>query len=228
MITIYTIAYNEEFMLPHFIKWYRNNIPDCKIVVYDNESTDKTKQIALENNCEVINYSTNNKLCDQTYLNIKNNCWKKADTDWVIVCDADEFLDINFNDLNFCTIVKSTGYNMCNILNLGELSDIKHGIKATQYDKAILFNKKHIEEINYSAGCHGCDPKGQVIYNTKEFNLYHMHFINEDLMVEKYKRNAKRLSENNKLNRWGYHYEQQEESIRESYKNHLQLSEKIK
>ena len=95
MITIYTITYNEEVVLPYFITWYRNRFPDCRIVVYDNYSTDNTEKIALEHNCEVIKYDTNNQLSDSKYLEIKNNCWKTANTDWVIVCDCDEFLDVN-------------------------------------------------------------------------------------------------------------------------------------
>ena len=54
MITIYTIAYNEEVMLPFMIKWYRERFPECKIVVYDNFSTDKTEEIALSNDCQVV------------------------------------------------------------------------------------------------------------------------------------------------------------------------------
>ena len=58
------------------IKWYRERFPNCLIIVYDNESTDRSVQIALENNCKVISYSTNNQLSDSKYLEIKNNCWK--------------------------------------------------------------------------------------------------------------------------------------------------------
>jgi len=36
-MTIYTITYNEELMLPYFIRHYRLRFPNCKIVVYDNE-----------------------------------------------------------------------------------------------------------------------------------------------------------------------------------------------
>ena len=51
-IACYTITYNEELMLPHFIKHYKQFCD--KIVVYDNMSTDRTKEIALDNGCEVI------------------------------------------------------------------------------------------------------------------------------------------------------------------------------
>ena len=227
-ITIYTITYNEEFMLPFFIKWYRNIFPDCKIVVYDNYSTDNTVQIAKDNNCEVIQYDTNNQLSDSKYLEIKNNCWKNAETDWVIVCDADELLDIKPEDLNTDqTLFKSKGYNMCNVDNISNILDIKHGIAAVQYDKVICFNKKYIKQINYTPGCHSCNPKGDVIYTLKRPKLLHMKFMNEDLLVEKYKSYASRLSEENIKNSWGYHYASKEQEIRESFKNHLKASKLI-
>lgn len=225
MLTIYTITYNEEFILPHFIKWYRDRFKDCKIVFYDNESTDRTQQIALEQGCEVIPYHTGNTLSDSKYLDIKNNVWKDAETDWVIVCDADEFLEIRPEDLNTNqTLFKSKGFNMCNVNGLKEIGNIRNGIEAHQYDKVICFNKKYIKEINYTAGCHGCNPIGDIIYSVKNPRLFHMKFIDEDLLVEKYKLYASRLSEENKRNMWGYHYQEQEQTIRESFKNHLQLA----
>jgi len=228
MITVYTIAYNEEFMLPFFIKWYRERFPDCRIVVYDNESIDNTVGIAYENNCEVVFYSTNDTLSDSKYLEIKNNCWKSANTDWVIVCDVDELLDITPEMLNTDqTLFKSKGYNMCNVDNTSNVLDIKYGIESSAYDKTICFNKKYIKEINYDPGCHSCKPKGDVIYTTKTPKLLHMKFINEDLLAEKYKSYKSRLSAENLKNNWGFQYKEEEKKVRESYKNHLKLAKEI-
>lgn len=227
-ITIYVITFNEEYVLPFFIKWYRDRFPNCKIVVYDNYSTDNTVKIALENNCEVIPYDTNNQLSDSKYLEIKNNCWKNAETDWVLIADCDELLDIKLEDLNTnCTLFKAKGYNMCNVEELDNILDIKHGIEAKQYDKVLCFNREQIKEINYTPGCHSCNPVGNIIYNSKKPKLLHMRFINEDLLVEKHKLYASRLSDENLKQNWGYHYREQENNIRESFKNHLKQSKEI-
>jgi glycosyltransferase involved in cell wall biosynthesis len=228
-LTIITITYNEEFILPHFIKWYRDRFPNCKIVVYDNESTDGTKNICLSTpNLTYIPYYTGNKLSDSTYLKIKNNAWKHADTDWVIVCDADEFLDITPEDLNTNqTLFESKGYNMCNVDNIDDVCSFRHGVEAKQYDKIVCFNKRYIKEINYGAGCHNAEPQGDVIFSSVRPKLCHMKFINVDLLVNKYKSYASRLSDENKQMRWGYHYEQEEWRIREEYKNTLQLAKII-
>jgi glycosyltransferase involved in cell wall biosynthesis len=234
MITIVTITYNEEFILPHFIKWYRDRFPNCKIVVYDNESTDGTKNICLSTpNLTYIPYYTGNKLSDSTYLKIKNNAWKHADTDWVIVCDADEFLEVtpwNINEFDDFEdrLVQGYGYNMCNVDGVEDVTQIKHGVRATQYDKTLLFNRKYVKEINYSAGCHSCEPIGDVSKSVISLPLYHMKFINVDLLVNKYKSYASRLSDENKAMRWGYHYEQEEWLIREEFKNTLNLAKIIR
>ena len=88
-ITIYTVAYNEELMLPFFIKHYRTLFPECHIVVYDNQSTDRTVEIAKESNCEVIQYDTDNKISDRKYLEIKNT-----------IKNIYETIQFNENDIN--------------------------------------------------------------------------------------------------------------------------------
>ena len=42
-ITLYTICYNEQEMLPYFLNHYSKMVD--KIVVYDNQSTDNSRQI---------------------------------------------------------------------------------------------------------------------------------------------------------------------------------------
>jgi glycosyltransferase involved in cell wall biosynthesis len=228
-MTIYTITYNEEFMLPFFIRWYRERFPDCEIVIYDNESTDKTQDIAIANKCQIISYNTNNQLSDNKYLQIKNHCWKNSKTDWVLICDVDEFLEINPNMLNTNqTLFKSKGYNICNVDNLTNINDIKHGIEAVQYDKVLCFNKSYIKEINYNHGCHTCNPVGDVVYSQNRPNLFHMKFINENLLVEKYKNYASRLSKENIKYNWGFHYRKDETSIRDNFKNHLKSAKIIR
>ena len=230
MITIYTITYNEEVILPYFIKWYRDRFPNCKIVVYDNESTDGTKNICLNTpNLQYIPYHTGNKLSDSTYLKIKNNAWKHADTDWVIVCDVDEFLDVNESNLNDNqSIYKSKGFNMFNLDNLEDITEINYGLPAVQYDKSILFNRKRLTEINYGAGCHHCDSQGDVVFSVINPPLYHMKFLNVDYIVQRYKMYSERLSDENLEMRWGYHYQQAEQEIRDSYHNWAKIVEKIR
>lgn len=222
MLTIYTIAYNEEIMLPFMIKWYRERFSDCKIVVYDNYSTDNTEKIALENNCTVIKYDSNNEIRDDLYLEIKNNCWKTANTNWVLVCDVDEFLDINEDDLKNeesiqTTIIKSKGYDIVNLEDNYNIDNMNCGCNNPGYSKNYLFNKLNIEEINYTPGCHTSNPVGKIKYSEKVYNLFHNKYINVDYLIEKHKVYAKRLSNTNKQHGWGNHYFIKETIIREDF-----------
>ncbi len=232
MITVYTIAYNEEVMLPFFIKWYRERFPDCKIVIYDNESTDNTVKIALENNCEIISFNTNNKFEDAVNMYIKNTCWKVASTSWVVVCDADELLSIDQNtlieeDKKGTTIISTQGWNMVNKDELTDIEQIQFGFKHDHQSKKILFNKEKIKEMNYDPGAHNIRPIGDVKYSEKIYSLCHFKYLSEDYLVNRYKLLQSRLSETNKRYGWGVHYNTSEENIRQSYKNSKNILSKI-
>lgn len=236
MITIYTITFNEEVILPYFINHYRKRFPNCRIVVYDNVSDDKTIEIALQNNCEVITYNTDGKLSDSAFLQIKNNCWKDSKTDWVLVCDADEFLDIDEQDLlkeenSGNSLIRFEGYNMVDIredTSVLDIENIKYGCKASQYDKFYLFNKKKISEINYTPGCHSAYPIGEKKFSNKIYLALHYIYLSEDKMVKKYETFAKRLSEENKQRQWSIHYLKSEAEVRAEFKHNQKRKDLIK
>jgi glycosyltransferase involved in cell wall biosynthesis len=225
MVTIYTITYNEEVMLPFFIKHYRERFPNCRIVIFDNMSDDKTVEIASQNNCEVVTYDTGGKLSDSVFLQIKNNCWKDAETDWVLVCDCDEFLNINEQQLKHedslgVSIISTEGYNMIDLredTSVLDIGNIKYGSREKNYDKKILFKKRKIIEINYQPGCHVAYPQGEVIYSEKIYMLGHVKFISLEYMIQRYKLFADRLSDENIVKQWSFHYKMGEEKIREEY-----------
>ena len=194
-------------MLPYFIRHYRERFPNCNIVVYDNESTDKTIQIALANECEVVTYSTNNKLSDSTYLDIKNNCWK-FQSGWVIVADCDEFLDIWEEDLKdeMASIISVEAYNMVNHEDNLDIENIYKGVRSTSYDKAYCFNASKIHKINYGPGAHSCSPTGLVGYSKKVYKAFHYKYINIDFMIARHAIFASRLSQENINRGYGLHY----------------------
>jgi glycosyltransferase involved in cell wall biosynthesis len=219
MITIYTIAYNESVFIKFMIDHYRSRFLNCKIVVYDNESSDDTVDIAKANGCEVISYSTNNQISDKKYLEIKNSCWKTAKTDWVLICDMDELLDITEADLKRedslgSTIIRAEAYNMVNLEDNLDLPGITHGSRCAPYDKSYCFKKKLIKEINYDPGCHTCKPIGLVKNSEGLYKLYHYKCINPEYQIARYRMYEQRLSEENRKNGWGGHYIKAGEDIK--------------
>lgn len=223
MITVYTLAYNEEVFLQYMIDHYRKRFPGCHIIVNDNQSTDHTKEIALANNCEVVYFDTNNQIDDAKITNLKNNCWKQAKTDWVLVCDVDELLNINEEQLKTesavgTTIIRSEGWNMVNMKDNYDFVNIKHGCRVSQYDKSYLFKKSEIININYSVGAHHANPQGRNQTSQNIYKLYHYKCINPDYLVERFKWTAARMSQLNIKNGWGiYWLNQTEESIRAGF-----------
>jgi len=209
MITVYTLAYNESLLIQFMIDHYRSRFPGCHIVIYDNSSTDNTVEIAKANGCEIRTYDSGGTLNDGLHMRIKNSCWKDAKTDWVLVCDLDELLDINEEQLKQeealgNTKIKTEGWTLVNMEDNYDFKNMKYGVRDIQCDKDVLFNKKHIQEINYGAGCHKSFSIGNIQYS-QPYILYHYKHINVNLNIFKYQTTAKRLSEENKKNGWGLH-----------------------
>ena len=213
------MAYNEEIKMQFMIDHYKKRFPSCHFVIYDNYSTDNTHSIAEKNGCEIRMYDSNNQIDDIQLRDLKNTCWKDAKTDWVLVCDVDELLDITEQDLIKeeslgSTIIKAEGWHMINLEDNYDLSSIKYGIRHLRYDKSYMFNKKLINEINYNCGAHVSEPIGNIKLSDNIYKLYHYHIINTDFLINRYKYTAKRLSEINRKHGMGsYHLASEEEII---------------
>jgi hypothetical protein len=233
MVTIYTITYNEEIMIEFFINHYRNIFPNCNIVIYDNYSTDNTVSIAKDLGCEINYYDSNNNLSDSKFLEIKNNCWRDSKTDWVIVCDCDELIQINEEDLineskNGTTLFKFKGFNIMNTEDDLDLESLSYGFADTMYDKVILFNKSKISNINYNPGCHLAYPTGDVSYSKSIYNLLHYKYLGVKYTVDRYKIFAERLSDENLRYGWSTHYLTKENKIVDIYKNNKENLIRVK
>lgn len=211
MITVYTLVYNEEILMQYFINWYRSRFPGCRIIVNDNASTDRTVEICKANNCEVRPYDAHQQLDDGLHMRMKNTMWKDANTDWVLLCDLDEMLDITEEQLKVeeaagVTRIKTEAWTMVNLIDdtdLESLAEIDQGFRDSGYDKSVLFNKKFIHEINYAPGCHSSNPIGHVIDSTKTYQLRHYQYVNLPAFVKKRMETKARLSLTNRQNGWG-------------------------
>lgn len=226
MITVYTVTYNEELMVQFMIDHYRSRFPGCRIVVYDSISTDNTVKIANANGCEVRAFDHHGEFLESRHVDIKNSCWKDAKTDWVLMCDLDELLNINEAELKKeedlgTTIIRSEAYDMVDMDDKLDIAAMKYGTRDLGEDKAYLFNKKFIKEINYASGCHSCNPEGKIVYSKKAYKLYHYCYINYDVTVERYRVYSLRP------NTEGYYSETPEE-IRDLYREARKQAIKVR
>jgi hypothetical protein len=201
---VFAVCFNEELLLPYFIEHYKKQGADY-ITVFDNYSTDKSKQIILDHGCQYIPYDSGGQIRDDIYLDIKNNCWKPYGSDWMIVCDIDEFLYLPKQDLSTCDMVKSIGWDV-----LG-LPHATKGLQNPLYSKQVLFRRKNLIDINYSAGCHTCRPhfkhfKDMLGFPDFKANLLHYAHITPEHKFQKYCIYQSRLSDINKQKGWGSQY----------------------
>lgn len=224
-IEIFIPMYNEEELLPYTIAFYRERLPNCDITLLDNVSTDNSVEIAKKLKCKVVHWGSNNEINDLKLIELKNNCWKKSKADYIFVIDMDEWVNILPNQITG-TLLRHNAYEM---VGEGETPDkVNRGVRTPTSDKVFGFKRTVIKDINFHIGAHSCSPFGKVIENDFMPNMYHMRYFNVDRLINRYKVLANRLSELNKTNSWGWHYNNKEETIRKEYNELLQKAEIIR
>ncbi len=197
-IEVFAICYNEEAMLPFFIEHYQ--AMGATITIFDNMSTDRSKEIILAAGCTYRTFDSNNQIRDDLYLNIKNNCWKQSKADWVIVCDIDEILEIPFSTKPY-TMINTKGFDMIG------LPGSRSGVFNRKYSKHIMFRPSQIREISYKPGCHTCSPQGKVVASKEQAHVLHYKYTSEEQVFERHKTYQERLSAQNKEFGWGVEYQ---------------------
>ena len=232
-IDVFAICYNEEKMLPYFMRYYSQFANTINI--YDNFSTDKSRNIIMEyNNVSIIPYDSNNQIRDDIYLEIKNSCYKNSKADWVIVCDIDEFVYhpnlLEALENSKATVIRPAGYEMFSEnFPSGDsmiFDQIKTGIPYPNSSKTCLF--KPDVDINFTPGCHLSNPTGNVILDeNSEIKLLHYKHLSRDYVIERYRNYVNRLSDINKKKKWGYHYSQTENEINKWFDKNLSIVENV-
>src|SRR6478609_4945403 len=189
MIEAYTVVWNEEKMLPYYLKHYRQ-LGDVKFTVFNQGSTDRTKEIAQDLGAKVVDLDYP-LMSNQLLNNVANNCWKQSKADWVIMGDVDEWLNIHPYNLDECEInkethIKGTGYAM--VGDTDDFDEVTDGVLDRMYNKTIMFKPTRIKEMNYTIGCHSCNPVGDKIKESFiQPALYHMRYPSLKYVLERYR-----------------------------------------
>jgi glycosyltransferase involved in cell wall biosynthesis len=231
-IEIFAICYNEERILPYFLRHYQQFGP---VTIFDNYSTDNSVSIALEAGATVIQYDSNGFLNDKIYIQIKNTCWKKSKADWVIVVDCDEFVYhpdlLKILQNSDFTAFTPRWYEMFSEdfpVTSGQIYDeVKQGYEA--WPKLNLFRPTELTDINYEIGCHLAHPKGNVNLNYVESGILtlHMRHLGKQYIINRNEMYAKRLSRENIKNGWGWHLTQPADILSEGFDKEFALTKKV-
>jgi glycosyltransferase involved in cell wall biosynthesis len=83
-IAILIPAYNEELTITKVIKDFKKELPEAKIYVYNNNSKDKTEELAKKENVIVVNETRQGK------GNVVRSMFKDIDADIYVMVDADD------------------------------------------------------------------------------------------------------------------------------------------
>lgn len=236
-IEAFILCFNESETLHLTIKHYQSFC--SKITIFDNFSTDNSREIAEAMGCEVRLFGVEGQLNDAEYLKVKNNAWKGSQADWVIVCDADEILwhpnltQSLFNcKMNALTIVSTDGINMfSDTLPSINWMEVKTGVPDKNYSKFICFDPKAISEIGYVYGCHESKPTGNVRYSSEiGFNPYLLHYKHvggAERIANRHALYASRLSAINKRWKLGFQYSEPRAQTIKYFNEQLALAKAI-
>lgn len=233
-IKVLAVCKNEEKIMPFFLDHYLA-FADL-IEIADGNSTDRSIEIAKKiggNKVKILNLDSGEALDDLTLMNIRNHAWKPncLEYDWQIVCDMDEFLYYpNLTGLletylkTGVTVPFINGYDMYSLKfpveNIPLIKQVSRGIRnSASFDKFLIFNPKYIENINYSMGCHRAYPEGKVKHSQETLFLLHYRGLDYNHFKNKISYANSRLSENNIMNNWGFHYKDLLQITEQQYKD---------
>jgi hypothetical protein len=233
-IEVFAICYNEEKLLPYFLRHYSSFCDE--ITIYDNQSNDSSKKIIKLNPItNLVSYDTNKEIRDDIYLEIKNNCWKKSKADWVIICDIDEFVyhpDIRdiLSHMDHITAITPEWFNMYSakfpVTKEQIYTEVNLGMSGGA--KLNLFRPDQLTEINYSPGCHACYPEGNVMLSQwTGIKTLHFRYLSKEFVLSRNASYFARLSQQNKDNGWGFHYGFDPKIVSEHFESNLKLSTKV-
>jgi hypothetical protein len=206
-IHIYVLCFNEELLLPHTVQHYRQYLPHAHITVYDNESTDRSVEIAKELGCAVVSWNSQNIQNEYIQKDMRNNIWKKGpETGWKLMIDMDEWLCVTEDQLREeeekgVTILRVKGVNVMGTSTCPNLTDVTHEdlesipkvVDWSQESKNLCFLTPHVKEMNYTHGAHACNPKGaRIRFSEKTYYNKHMENLGLPFFIQKFTRRAER------------------------------------
>jgi glycosyltransferase involved in cell wall biosynthesis len=236
-IHIYVLCYNESVLLPHMVAHYRKLLPSCKITVFDNYSTDNSREIALSLGCEVVLVDSGGIMDDRLHALIKNSAWKSLERGWVIMIDMDEFLCVTEDDLRFedeqgTVVLRTRIADMVGESQTLDITDIDiHAIRkhvpGLTDGKRICFRREKVGEMHYTMGAENCNPHGTggsherpVPVSSRRYILKHFSHIGLPFLINKM---IKRYERTELMRQLGcaIHYTNNIEAIQNEYADRL-------
>lgn len=226
-IETYAVCFNEEKILPYFLRHYSQY---GRIVIYDNYSTDNSVRIAEAGGAEVRLFDTRGQFDDMANLQIKENCWKGSKADWCIVIDLDEFVYhptlIEYLERTPSTIIEPDMFDMFidhfPTTERQIYEEVKSGHEA--WPKINLIRPDQITEMNYIPGCHLANPQGNVVVERRgPIKTLHMKHLGREYTVARSVNSGARMSQRNRDLKLGTHLLRTPEQVGKDFDELLKI-----
>ena len=174
-LNVYTIVWNEEFMLPHFLDHYSQFAN--RIFVIDDHSTDLTAQIAKAHPMVSYHKYPFEGLDEDEFNDTFYSFYKNNPSDWAVVADCDEFV-YGLPSLGMFPgkVFKTKGYMM--VGKTGRLEDCKP-IRFPKFDKPIVFDPSL--DIRFGDGRHTVNKPTREM----DLTLYHYKYPSREYYYER-------------------------------------------
>jgi hypothetical protein len=204
----YIICWNESAILPFILDYWAVAGVD-RLIVFDNHSDEKTLELLRSYSfVEVRDFDSRGEFNDHTHADIKNNCWKNSDADWVFVGDTDEvpycsmrvrrYLEECCADVD---IIQPCFYDLaawCLPLYNGlRLLHQTPGVRVCHRgpNKINLFRPSQVREMNFGLGAHKCNPDGAAIIYREDIAWLHCKNLGVEYLLDRNRALYNRLPE---------------------------------
>lgn len=233
-IEVHALLCNEARMIPYFMLHYSQF---AEVFFYESNSSDGSREIATILGANVIDLPCDYKINENAFTHMKNNCWKNSKADWVITADTDEFVYhpdiVSLLKRSKHTIIQPQEWRMISrsfpTINGQIYDEIKYGFPGVSgYGKMNIFRPDQIRDMNYAAGCHSCNPVGNVRIDRKtEIKTLHFHDAGLQYRLERNRYVAGRISDINIQMGWGIHHTWPEEKMINDFEENMKKAVRI-
>lgn len=191
-INIYTIVWNNEFILPHFLAHYEK-FADT-IFIIDDHSTDRTAEIAKAHPKVAYQLYRYHGLNEDEFNETFEFLYKNNPCDKAMVVDSDEFIHApegkdmkeHLEIWEDSGVIRTTGYMM--VGKSGKLEDCKK-VRMKSWDKPIIFDA-HAPNIKFGDGRHTVN----VTSWPSDFELWHYKYPSRGYYIERNTEGYKRIA----------------------------------
>jgi glycosyltransferase involved in cell wall biosynthesis len=220
-IETFTVCYNEEKMLPYFLRHY---LQYGSVTVFDNNSTDRSVEIARALGATVFQFNSDDKYREDILTHLRNTCWRESKADWAIVTDVDEFVYHRGLELaltrSYGTVIMPRMFEMVSDVfptTNGQIyEEVKMGVELR--GKMCIFKPKDITAMNFDPGNHFARPEGDFKLDVKtEIITLHYKYLSLEYLIKRYDELNLRQSEENKLNNWSWHMSKSPEEFQKDF-----------